>query len=93
MNIDSRFPSINALSVELSSYGKHEETDESDENGCPIVLKKKSFPASLKKIFLGLIPGNDVCPDCEVRGSIHESLHQFKYGLPLKEKRCLQWAK
>jgi hypothetical protein len=88
MNVNrkrSDYPSINALSAQLSSYGRADQ-----ENDDPVthkaLPKKKPFPQKLK-IILQLIPGNDKCPDCLVRNGKRCGPHELENGLPLT------WAK
>lgn len=77
MNVNSKrkhttmYPSVRDLSQVLSSYGRHDRRQQFlysnlDESTNLPLPKKKTFPEQLK-MFLLCIPGNDVCPDCEVR--------------------------
>lgn len=89
-NIDrsNKIPSICDMAAALSSYSS---VEDSDKKGKDVdfqykdMQKKKSFPKQLK-LFLNLIPGNDVCPDCQLNAPF-----QLKRGLPSNHS-SLPWA-
>ena len=85
------YPSINDLSAELSLYGRFS----NDPNDTCLTNKpipeKKSIPEVLKT-FLQFIPGNNTCPDCEVRIGTSKFLNDSKNDFSSKDS-CLPWAK
>lgn len=83
----NKMPSICDMAAALSSYGSAEDCDKGKDVEVQYkdMQKKKSFPKQLK-LFLNLIPGNDVCPDCQLNAPF-----QMKRGLPSKHS-SLPWA-
>jgi hypothetical protein len=99
MNVNRKpgvFPSINALSAQLSSYEKVDHLGSGHGRyDCPTnaeaLMKKKPFPEKLNE-FLKLIPGNEKCPDCDVRKEGIGPTNEFNNSLSPRVA-CLPWAK
>ncbi len=100
---DHMFPSLNGLSSELSSFGRiadkiyknsnNKNSRVRSESFDDTAVPKKKFPASFKR-FLQFIPGNDCCPDCEVRVGEEGTIpYELMHGLPSKSGSCMPWAK
>lgn len=75
---------LNIASV-LASFNQQHATNTNVKTGFGDVLKKKYFPAQLKMV-LKVIPGNDVCPDCDLRMS------QTNVSIEMPANSYLPWA-
>ena len=92
--VDASIPSLHTLSAHLTSFTQYE-VEPCRRTGKKVSrLVKKEFPKELG-IFLQMIPGNNMCPDCHARGRLGDLLCQenkFLFNGGCQPAGLLPWA-
>ena len=92
--VDASSPSLHTLSAQLSSFTQFE-MDTCRRTGKKVPrLIKKEFPQELAMI-LQMVPGNNMCPDCHVRGRLGDLVSQenkFLFNSGCHPAGLLPWA-